>query len=173
MAKRFRLIPFWCVPYFWGAPKEVRAIEKIKHYWTSPELEEKLLEAKYPTEKDKDCKAYKLEKLQHDLDRKTITQDEYDKHCYTLEGKPWFAILHGDYDDDGTGGGNIKFELDWNNEFVQTLRNYEWEGTDEEVVNSWFESVCRQTLYTDQGETFVRNGPVKRESLDDNHTKVT
>ena len=45
------------------------------------------------------------------------------------------------------------FELDWNDEFVSMLQNKGITGTsDEDVVNKWFNAVCRTVLLNEQAD---------------------
>lgn len=65
------------------------------------------------------------------------------KEKATKKGEPWFTIVDIEIDNDNPRNG--AFELDWNEPFIQMLRGHGLTGdTDEEVVDQWFQDLCRQ-----------------------------
>jgi hypothetical protein len=56
-------------------------------------------------------------------------------------------VVSGSYEAANDGVGRFEFELDWNEIFVEGLVEDGWEGiTDDQIVNSWFDEVCRQMI---------------------------
>ena len=65
------------------------------------------------------------------------------KEQATKKEEPWFTIVDVEIDSDNPRNG--AFELDWNEYFVQMLRSHGLTGdTDEEVVDQWFQDLCKQ-----------------------------
>ena len=72
-------------------------------------------------------------------------QPKSPKEIATKKGEPYVAVLSVDLDKKNPGNGN--FELDWNDLFIKELRAAGYPGkTDEDVVDLWFRSVCRNVL---------------------------
>lgn len=79
-----------------------------------------------------------------DLDRAegNINDIEYDKEVATVHGEPWVHILK--INPDSTQPNHGEMELDWNDKFVDDLREAGYEGTsDEAVVDVWLADLCR------------------------------
>ena len=58
-------------------------------------------------------------------------------------GEPWVAVLETHVSPDNPRNGF--FELDWNEHFIVMLRNNGYTGgSDEEVVDTWFQDLCRE-----------------------------
>ena len=58
------------------------------------------------------------------------------------------------------------FELDWNDEFVAMLQSKGITGTsDEDVVNKWFNAVCRTVLLNEQADVRLRNAMGDRDDV--------
>lgn len=74
-----------------------------------------------------------------------IGKDERDKTVAKIKGEPYVNVLSMGIDDQNVSQGYI--ELDWNEEFVKALHEAGYTGTsDEDVVNQWFNSICRTVL---------------------------
>lgn len=71
-----------------------------------------------------------------------------DKDLATERGEPWVAILKMDINPENLHEGS--FELDWNDKFVANLvrAGYQMkaEDTDAEIVDRWFQNVCRNVV---------------------------
>ena len=71
-----------------------------------------------------------------------------DKEIATEKGEPFVAILSLDVDPDNLHTG--AFELDWNEKFVANLIRAGYQGkpedTDAEIVDRWFQNVCRHVV---------------------------
>ena len=80
------------------------------------------------------------------LEEETVIESKYDKEAATAAGEPWVNVLRMGIDPDNVVQGY--FELDWNEEFVVMLQEAGITGaSDEDVVNKWFNAVCRTVLY--------------------------
>ena len=70
------------------------------------------------------------------------------KEIATEKGEPYVAILSMDVDPENIGQG--AFELDWNEVFVARLVKAGYmikkDDTDAEIVDRWFQSICRNIL---------------------------
>lgn len=67
------------------------------------------------------------------------------KQIATEKGEPYISVLSVELDKKNVGNGS--FELDWNDTFVKDLRAAGYPGkTDEDVVDMWFRSICRNVL---------------------------
>jgi hypothetical protein len=72
---------------------------------------------------------------------------EYDKRLATLTNEPWVNVIDLNVTDE-TGN----FELDWNDKFVEDLKDVGFKGiTDEEIVNAWFSRICRDIALSEFG----------------------
>lgn len=79
---------------------------------------------------------------QRKLISKTLKGSHAEKALADLEGKPWVGVLSTNIDVKNPRSGY--FELDWNDKFVDMLRNAGYTGKDaEEVVDNWFNDLCR------------------------------
>lgn len=67
------------------------------------------------------------------------------KEIATEKGEPYVAILGMDIDPENLHQG--AFELDWNEKFVANLIRAGYVGkTDSDVVDQWFQNVCRHVV---------------------------
>jgi hypothetical protein len=70
------------------------------------------------------------------------------KELATEKGEPYVAILNMDINPDNLHEG--AFELDWNDKFVANLVRAGYQGkpndTDAEIVDRWFQNVCRHVV---------------------------
>ena len=65
------------------------------------------------------------------------------------------------------------FELDWNDEFVNMLKQSGYEGeTEEEIVDRWFQTLCK-TIGNEQGIDVTGSGYVQINRRDDGKTEVS
>ena len=66
------------------------------------------------------------------------------------------------------------FELDWNEYFVQSLKLNGYRGaTDEEVVDKWFQDLCRNVASESGTEDVGASGYVNKVLRDDGKTEVS
>ena len=71
-----------------------------------------------------------------------------EKELATEKGEPYIAILSMDIDPNNLHQG--AFELDWNDKFVANLVRAGYQGkpddTDAEIVDRWFQNICRHVV---------------------------
>lgn len=79
---------------------------------------------------------------------KKPTPKKTEKELADEKGEPYIAILSMDIDPDNLHQG--AFELDWNDKFVANLvrAGYQMKAddTDAEIVDRWFQNVCRHVV---------------------------
>lgn len=84
----------------------------------------------------------KEEKPKHKVKAKSA------KELATEAGEPYISIVSVELDKDDIGNGS--FELDWNEVFVARLVKAGYmikkEDSDAEIVDRWFQSICRNIL---------------------------
>jgi len=67
------------------------------------------------------------------------------KEIATEKGEPYVAILSMDIDPENMHQGS--FELDWNDKFIANLLRAGYLGkTESDVVDQWFQNVCRHVV---------------------------
>jgi hypothetical protein len=71
-----------------------------------------------------------------------------EKEIATEKGEPWVGIISMDVDPENMHQG--AFELDWNDKFVANLVRAGYQGkpddTDAEIVDRWFQNICRHVV---------------------------
>ena len=98
---------------------------------------------------DKYSEEYKRKKLNLELQYNIITEQQHKREMSTLDGEEYFEILRGEWDPEQ----GMIFEFDWNSVFLDNLRENGFRGeTDSDLVNSWFDDVCRQVYKQSLGE---------------------
>jgi hypothetical protein len=79
---------------------------------------------------------------------KVKTPDKSNKEIATEKGEPYVAMVRMDIDPDNLHQG--AFELDWNEIFIARLVKAGYmikrEDTDAEIVDRWFQNVCRHVV---------------------------
>jgi hypothetical protein len=74
-----------------------------------------------------------------------IDKNGYDKIVATLEEKPWIGIVDQGFEPE-KGVNGVFFEFDWNSYWIDYLRLNGYAGhIEEEIVEQWFQDVCRAT----------------------------
>ncbi len=95
------------------------------------------------------------------------------KELATERKEPWIAVLETHVNKENVRNGF--FELDWNEYFVLQLRSAGYTGaTDEEIVDQWFNELCRN-VGSEEGVDMSRRGAgyVNRALRDDGRTEVS
>lgn len=88
------------------------------------------------------------EELQFELNK---IESKYDRIDADKLGEPYVNVIKMGIDPDNVVQGY--FELDWNDAFVAMLQEKGMTGTsDEDVVNKWFNAVCRTVLIQEQAD---------------------
>jgi len=89
------------------------------------------------------------------------TKKKSAKELATEAGEPYISVVSIEIDADDVGNG--AFELDWNEIFVARLVKSGYmqkkDDTDAEIVDRWFQSVCRNIL-NENFEQWEANQPV-------------
>ena len=138
--KKKKLIPFSWLPASWGLAGKTRAIAEAEYYYDGNDLEDKLAEINAETNEDAD-----IAKLDLKLKREEISQTAYDKKIADIRKEQYINVLKMGINPVNAQEGYI--ELDWNDEFVKMLQENGYEGrSDEDIVNKWFNGVCRTIL---------------------------
>lgn len=98
------------------------------------------VERKFPNEDDV---GRRIALLDVELQFDKVYRHQYDKQCATLRNEPWVAIVHSGFDlERGVDG--VYFEIDWNPQWVELLKDHGFSGrTAEQIVDGWFSEVCR------------------------------
>ena len=85
--------------------------------------------------------------------------------------EPWVKVL--DMNVNPSNPKNGFFELDWNDEFVNNLKQHGYQGnSDEEIVDRWFQTLCK-TIGNEQGVDVTGSGYVQINRRDDGKTEVS
>ena len=95
------------------------------------------------------------------------------KEVATEAKEPWVGVLQTHVAKDDLKNGF--FELDWNEYFIVQLKGAGYPGaTDEEVVDIWFQELCRN-IGAEEGVDMTRRGSgyVNRALRDDGMTEVS
>lgn len=89
------------------------------------------------------------------LIQKTLKGPHAEKAIADLNGEPWVGVLSTNIDALNPKSGF--FELDWNDKFVDMLRQSGYAGTTgEEVVDNWFNDLCKNIASSvDEESKFV------------------
>lgn len=100
-----------------------------------------------------------------------------EKEIATEKGEPWVGILSMDIDPDNLHQG--AFELDWNDKFVANLVRAGYQGkpedTDAEIVDRWFQNICRHVVLEtfEQEQAMNPNRVVKSRDIGGGRTEVS
>jgi hypothetical protein len=112
---------------------------------------------------------------------KVKTKTKTTKDIATEAGEPYINIISVELDPDNIGNGS--FELDWNDVFVARLVKAGYmqkkDDTDDQIVDRWFQSVCRNIL-NENFEQWEANQPydsrprrVDRNDLGNGRTEIS
>jgi len=139
MAKKTK-VPFGMMPASWGLKGKTRAIAEAEYYYEGNELEEILATLNADTDIDKE-----VAKLDVQLKNGDIGKYEHEKQIAELKNEPYVNVLKLDVNPENAKAGFM--ELDWNDTFVKFLHENGYTGeNDEDIVNKWFNDVCRTVL---------------------------
>ena len=98
------------------------------------------------------------------------------KDLATERGEPYVEIISVDIDPENIGQG--AFELEWNDIFLAKLVRAGYEGkTDENIVDRWFQDVCRNVVL-ETYEQYEANNPrplngVQKKDIGGGRTEVS
>lgn len=88
--------------------------------------------------------ARSLALLDVDLKHSRITDQEYERRKADVLEEPWIAMPKISWDPDNPT--KTYFELDYNEYFVNFLRDNNYQGSDEDCVNRWLNDICFSVL---------------------------
>ena len=112
-----------------------------------------------------------------EVPRETKALKKTEKEIATEKGEPWVGILSMDIDPDNLHQG--AFELDWNDKFVANLVRAGYQGkpedTDAEIVDRWFQNICRHVVLEtfEQEQAMNPNRVVKSRDIGGGRTEVS
>lgn len=148
------------LPASWGLRGKTRAIAEAEYLYEGKALEEKLAEINAETPEDKEIAVLAI-KLKHE----EISQAAYDKAVATIRKEPWVNVVKMGVNPTNVAAGF--FELDWNDEFIAMLHENGYVGqSDEEVVNKWFNDVCRTVLVQEKADLDYGLEQTEREDVE-------
>ena len=141
--------PFMLTKEFWQTDSISRKIAQAKHQLAGEQLDRRLAELEI-THVDK----LKVENLKIDKKYGKVSDVEFDKQSATLKGEPYVGVLKTHFNPQEPKNGF--FELDWNDKFIEDLMTSGYKGEkDEEVINKWFNDLCRNIMLEDMDEDVV------------------
>ena len=134
------------MPASWGLKGKSRAIAEAEYYYEGEDLEKRLAELTAETDADKE-----IAKLDVDLKNERVGKVEYEKKVAEIRDEPYINVLEMGVNPEDPKAGFI--ELDWNDNFVKMLHANGYTGTsDEDVVNQWFNDLCRTILFQENAD---------------------
>jgi len=105
----------------------------------------------HPSSWGKKGREFELAKANYELEGETLAEEitkvnnKWDKEEATKREEPWVSVIDVGVNPEDVSQGY--FELDWNDEFVKMLSANGISGTsDDDVVNKWFNGICRSVL---------------------------
>ncbi len=107
----------------------------------------KKVEFEHPNAKtDQEVLKRKFALLEVEYDYGRIEKNAYEKECATLRNEPWVSFIDSGFDAD-KGLNGFRFELDYNQQWIEYLKTHGYIGnTDEQVLEDWFVEVCRSNI---------------------------
>lgn len=145
MKKKTKL-PFGLMPGSWGLSGKTRELAEAEYYYAGEDLEKRIAEINAETPEDAE-----IAKLEIDVKNEKLSQADFDKKVAGIRGEPYVNILNMGVDPENVAQGY--FELDWNDEFIRMLQGAGLTGkNDEEIVNKWFNAVCRTVLIQEKAD---------------------
>jgi len=145
MKKKTKL-PFRMLPASWGLKGKSREIAEAEYYYEGIDLKKRLAEINADSEQDAE-----VAKLRVDLENDVISQAQHDKSVAEIRQEPFINVINMGVDPENIVQGY--FELDWNDEFIKMLASAGITGqNDEEIVNKWFNGVCRTVLLQEKAD---------------------
>jgi hypothetical protein len=116
---------------------------KFESEYSQEQYEHDKLNLKFPDKLDTE---YLERKSLLELAYKRITQSEYDRTIATLHNRPYVSVDESGFDiNEGPGGFWMNFE--WNEPFIDFLREHGYVGfDDQQVFNSWLADIYRSQI---------------------------
>jgi len=134
------------LPASWGLTGKSREIAEAEYYYEGIDLKKRLAEINADSEQDAE-----VAKLRVDLENDVISQAQHDKSVAEIKQEPFVNVINMGVNPENIVQGY--FELDWNDEFIKMLASAGITGqNDEELVNKWFNGVCRTVLLQEKAD---------------------
>lgn len=149
----------------------------VKKLFGIDKIEEDLLQKVVAKEQELQNEQLRLQEEQARLEaEETELLKKKDPKAYATKKKePWIGVLETHINKDNIRNGF--FELDWNSYFVEELRKqgYGLEGDpDEEVVDRWFRTLCKDVANEDGIDMTDRGaGFINVQKLDDGKAEIS
>ena len=91
------------------------------------------------------------QKAEVESEKMELLKQRDPKDYHTRKKEPWVDVIDVKINEENVRNGF--FELDWNEEFVVMLQEAGIRGaSDEDVVNKWFNAVCRTVLIQEKAD---------------------
>ena len=124
-------------------------------------------------------KIFKKKKPEIKAESKPKKVEKTEKEIATEKDEPWVSILSVDVDYENLNSGS--FELDWNDKFVANLVRAGYmmkpDDTDSEIVDRWFQNICRnivlETYEQEQAMNPERDRLIKTRNIGDGRSEVS
>lgn len=162
-------LPFWLFPGSWGLAGKTRQIAEAEYYFTGYDLEVELAKINHANPDmlkksllDIDKKYEKISEYEYDqavakientdrakqevalldveLKHEKITAVEHEKQRANILKEPWVSMPKISWDP--INKSKTFFELDYNDYFIKYLRDNNYSGSDDEVLNRWLNDIC-------------------------------
>jgi len=159
-------IPFDFMPASWGLKgKSYRLARAEYELEPGEDLERTLLRIRHDVPDDFNPESelpieFMKDYLYLDMKYGKITKSEYEKNVATLYGKPHVQVMDSGFDaHEGPGG--FWMEFDWNEQFIDFLRESGYTGfDDQEIFDKWLSDIYRsQILESEMGENETEETP--------------
>lgn len=164
MSKIKRIIPFSWRNKLLGLSGDSYNLAEAEYYYDGEDLKKKKIELSSDSATEKEIKFLKLE-----LEANRITNIEYSKERANVLKEPWVHVVS-----IGLDKGNIQdgyFELDWNPWFIEVLEKGDFQGSEEDIVNHWLQTVCQnialEDMKMDEVHEEKKTNVVDKKTLDD------
>ena len=79
-----------------------------------------------------------------ELKHQKITEHEYDRRRADILEEPWISMPKIAWDPENSS--KTYFELDYNDAFIEFLRENNYQGSDDDCVNRWLSDICYSVL---------------------------
>lgn len=92
------------------------------------------------------------------------TKVKTEKEIATEKGEPYIKVVEVDFPEGDAKRGS--FELDWNDKFIDFLRENGYNGTnDEDIVDTWFNDIARNIVFeANQADKAIVEAPTTTKS---------
>ena len=145
--KNKKLIPFKWLPGSWGLKGET--FERARIEYELEGLERKIALSHLGLETAEEKAVAEAAVL---LEADEITSSQHDKMVAEALKAPWVEVKKMEVNPQDVKEGFM--ELDWNSQFVSLLQEKGYVGkSDEDVVNKWFNDICRTVLLQEMEDT--------------------